>query len=175
MRIDVDTCRDPDLLAGEVRRLQAVIAAGEPALTEQERLVLTEVRDIYADQGDVKCDEIAAVIDGLLERIEKATESGGLPHEPSVASAGSQPVAWGNEDDDGIYAVGPSEAHARYVLERAANGKYSHRNPRIVPLYRAPQPALTDEVLELIDAVEGVGDWSGTRVGDAIDALNRLK
>lgn len=27
MRIDVDACRDPDLLAGEVRRLQAVIAS----------------------------------------------------------------------------------------------------------------------------------------------------
>jgi hypothetical protein len=29
MRIDPDTCRDPDLLAAEVRRLRAVIAAGE--------------------------------------------------------------------------------------------------------------------------------------------------
>ena len=29
MRIDPDTCRDPDLLASEVRRLRAVIAAGE--------------------------------------------------------------------------------------------------------------------------------------------------
>jgi len=29
MRIDVDTCRDPDLLASEVRRLRAVIAAGD--------------------------------------------------------------------------------------------------------------------------------------------------
>ena len=79
MRIDVDTCRGPDLLAGEVRRLQAVIAAGEPVLTEQERFVLTEVRDAYADEDDVRCNEIAAVIDGLLARIGKATESGGLP------------------------------------------------------------------------------------------------
>jgi hypothetical protein len=29
MRIDPDTCRDPDLLAAEVRRLRAVIAAGD--------------------------------------------------------------------------------------------------------------------------------------------------
>jgi hypothetical protein len=65
--------------------------------------------------------------------------------ERSVASAGSQPVAWANEDDDGTYEVGLSEAHAHYVLERAANGKYSHRNPRIVPLYREPKPTLTDE------------------------------
>ncbi len=37
MRIDLDTCRDPDLLAAEVRRLKAVIAAGDPALTAEER------------------------------------------------------------------------------------------------------------------------------------------
>ena len=37
-------------------------------LTDSERLVLLEVRDIYADEDDVKCNEIAAVIDGLLER-----------------------------------------------------------------------------------------------------------
>ena len=36
MRID-DGCRDPDLLAAEVRRLKAVIAASEPALTDAER------------------------------------------------------------------------------------------------------------------------------------------
>jgi len=66
-------------------------------------------------------------------------------NERSVASAGSQPVAWANEDDDGTYEVGLSESHAHYVLERAENGKYSHRNPRIVPLYREPQPTLTDE------------------------------
>jgi hypothetical protein len=39
-------------------------------LTDEERFVLREVRDIYADQGDVKCDEIAAAIDGLLERLK---------------------------------------------------------------------------------------------------------
>jgi hypothetical protein len=39
-------------------------------LTDEERFVLREVRDIYADQGDVKCDEIAAAIDGLLERTQ---------------------------------------------------------------------------------------------------------
>jgi hypothetical protein len=39
-----------------------------PTLTDEERFVLREVRDIYADEDDVKCNEIAAVIDGLLER-----------------------------------------------------------------------------------------------------------
>jgi hypothetical protein len=35
MRIDPETCRDPDLLAAEVRRLQGVIAAGESARLSQ--------------------------------------------------------------------------------------------------------------------------------------------
>ena len=39
-------------------------------LTDAERFVLREVRDIYADEDDAKCNEIAAVIDGLLERTE---------------------------------------------------------------------------------------------------------
>ena len=36
MRI-ADECRDPELLAAEVRRLRTVIAAGEPTLTDAER------------------------------------------------------------------------------------------------------------------------------------------
>jgi hypothetical protein len=43
-------------------------AESKPTLTDEERFVLREVRDIYADEDDVKCNEIAAVIDGLLER-----------------------------------------------------------------------------------------------------------
>lgn len=52
-----------------VERSQAVLSAGEPSLTEQERFVLREVRDSYADADDTKRNEIAAVIDGLLKRI----------------------------------------------------------------------------------------------------------
>jgi len=40
----------------------------QPTLADEERFVLREVRDIYADEDDVKCNEIAAVIDWLLER-----------------------------------------------------------------------------------------------------------
>ena len=46
-------------LQEEIKRLR---------LTDSERFVLREVRDIYADEDDVKCNEIAAVIDWLLER-----------------------------------------------------------------------------------------------------------
>jgi hypothetical protein len=38
------------------------------ALTDEERFVLTEARDFYSDIDDVRRNEIAAVIDGLLER-----------------------------------------------------------------------------------------------------------
>ena len=50
MRID-DDCRDPELLAAEVRRLKAVIAAGEPALTESEREAISEVVDCLTESG----------------------------------------------------------------------------------------------------------------------------
>ena len=36
MRIDPETCRYPDLLAAEVRRLQGVIAAGKTTLTDDD-------------------------------------------------------------------------------------------------------------------------------------------
>lgn len=44
MRIDPDESRDPELLAAEVRRLQAVIAAGEPTLTDAEREAINVAR-----------------------------------------------------------------------------------------------------------------------------------
>ena len=37
MRIDPDECRDPDILAAEVRRLRAVIAAGETTFNDEDR------------------------------------------------------------------------------------------------------------------------------------------
>jgi hypothetical protein len=85
---------------------------------------------------------------------------------------GAEPVAWANEDDDGIYEVGLSEAHAHYVLERAANGKYSHRNPRIVPLYREPQPALTDAEREAIATC--IADDEAATAHERADTLRGL-
>jgi hypothetical protein len=41
-------------------------------LTDQERFVLREARDFYADVDDGRCNEIAAVLDGLLERTTNA-------------------------------------------------------------------------------------------------------
>ena len=52
-------CESAELASKEIARLQ---------LTRYERHCLKEVRDTYADKDDVACNEIAAVLDGLLER-----------------------------------------------------------------------------------------------------------
>ena len=44
-------------------------------LTDAERFVLREVCSAYADRDNVKCNEIAAVIDGLLERTSPARDA----------------------------------------------------------------------------------------------------
>ena len=66
MRIDPDECRDPELLAAEVRRLQAVIAAGEPTLTDAEREAIEFFADIHAD--DDPPNEYAVILGKLLAR-----------------------------------------------------------------------------------------------------------
>jgi len=50
----------------EIERLRQVSL--QENLTDSERFVLREVRDAYANNDDVKCNEIAKVLDGLLER-----------------------------------------------------------------------------------------------------------
>jgi hypothetical protein len=89
MRIDPDTCRDPDLLAAEVRRLQAVIAAGESAslsqkcdcpaqdnaarqdiLTDEEREAIASAAESYAyNDDDEDCARVAATLRGVIERL----------------------------------------------------------------------------------------------------------
>jgi len=39
-------------------------------LTDEERRVLRELRDSYAAEDDATCNEIAEVLDGLLERLK---------------------------------------------------------------------------------------------------------
>jgi hypothetical protein len=87
MRIDTDTCRDPDLLAAEVRRLRAAITAlvdqdatlavcngnvtveMDATLTDAEReAVATAMNDYAADNADPECAGIEATLWGLLER-----------------------------------------------------------------------------------------------------------
>ena len=63
MRIDPDECRDPELLAAEVRRLMAVIAAGEPALTDEERDAL----EFVVETGRVATHD-ETTLRNLLER-----------------------------------------------------------------------------------------------------------
>jgi hypothetical protein len=93
-----------------------------------------------------------------------------------------QPVAWANEDDDGLYEIGLSEAKAHYILERAPNRNYSHRNPRIVPLYRSP--TLTDAEREAIERAIAAQEhraaemhprsWIAADIDDDCDRLRAL-
>jgi hypothetical protein len=53
MRIDLDECRDPDLLAAEVRRLRAVIAASELPLTDEERNAIAWAATV-AEEWDIE-------------------------------------------------------------------------------------------------------------------------
>lgn len=69
MRIDPETCRDPDLLAAEVRRLKGVIAAGKATLTDEEREAIWTVAEAYAENdGDPECERIARIMQGLWQR-----------------------------------------------------------------------------------------------------------
>jgi hypothetical protein len=86
MRPDVNACRDPDLLAAEVRRLQSVIAASESERVSQkcdcpvpenaaEQDILTNAeREAVewcvgmAETTATDCEEELAALRGLLER-----------------------------------------------------------------------------------------------------------
>jgi hypothetical protein len=64
MRIDPDACRDPVLLAAEVRRLQAVIAASE-TLTDEEREAIRGAMVCVKQIGPA---HLLSTLRGLLER-----------------------------------------------------------------------------------------------------------
>ena len=68
MRID-DGCRDPDLLAAEVRRLRAVIAAGDPTLTAEEREAV-EFFVGFHTEGYGPIERNADTLRKLLERLK---------------------------------------------------------------------------------------------------------
>ena len=66
MRID-DECRDPELLAAEVRRLRTVIAAGEPTLTPEEREAIECFARMKWNTNGIEYH--AATLRKLLERL----------------------------------------------------------------------------------------------------------
>ena len=71
--------------------------------------------------------------------------------EPSLASAGSQPVAWMVEWTD----------HAAFFLHKPDAEKVAAGDMAVQSLYRAPQPAITDEEREAIERLcEAVAEYS---------------
>lgn len=84
MRPDPDTCRDPDLLAAEVRRLRNVFAADDPWLTDAEREAIEAAAELRLTIGVGRQE----VLRGLLDRLSgsppfsgtgKSGESGNAP------------------------------------------------------------------------------------------------
>ena len=78
--------------------------------------------------------------------------------EPSLASAGSQPVAWEIRRSDGaLEAFTPCVRMAEQILRCIGVGT-------ILPLYRQPPPTLADEEREAIAgaiaAEHGRGAWA---------------
>ena len=108
--------------------------------------------------------------------------------EPSLASAGSQPVAWAVLRIDGsIYDVYASEEEAK-AIDEAVTGNHG-----VVPLCRAPQPTLTGKEREAMDPVDFGGltdkereaietairrelaaEWYGGKEPDRVVALRGL-
>jgi hypothetical protein len=67
--------------------------------------------------------------------------------EPSPASAGSQPVAYE------VWWDGAARQPYFVSADEKPSGNWTPA-PRIVPLYRQPHPALTDEEREAVEYVE---------------------
>jgi hypothetical protein len=90
--------------------------------------------------------------------------------EPSLASAGSQPVAWEIRRSDGaLEALTPCVRMSEQILRCIGGGT-------ILPLYRHPQPTLTDEEREAVSAAACICEDAGrTDIAVIINtALERL-
>jgi hypothetical protein len=186
MRPDVNTCRDPDLLAAEVRRLNAVIAAGEMERVSQNSDC--PVQDNAANADKVFPTQNMTTQGAAPAATAKPNPAGrdsdhvagtgdivtNAEREPSGASAGSQPVAWqlwGDESDDGPFD--------HYITVRAAHWdaeRLRQENPSkkwsVVPLYR--QPTLADAEREAIEWCVGMAETTATECDDELAALRGL-
>jgi hypothetical protein len=138
-------------------------------LTAAERLVLQQVCDEYADEDDVRCNEIAYVIDRILART-KSNDNTQDGAEPSSASAGSQPVAWiavfDGHDADGEF-VWPDRGRA---MEWAS----ARQGVTIAPLYLQPQPTLTDAEREAVAWCVEMAATTATECDEELAALRGL-
>jgi hypothetical protein len=156
---------------------EARVLAKAVALYAADLAVAEELADdVPALRRDLQtASSLATSLENVNDQQPRTKEAAAMndTNERSAASAGSQPAAWANEDDDGIYEVGLSEARAHYILERAASGMYSHRNPRIIPLYRSP--TLTDEEREALEWAEvaAMVDAANETVADDVVAYER--
>jgi PHP family Zn ribbon phosphoesterase len=72
VRPDPDDCRDPDLLAAEVRRLRAVVDSGTPVVARTEPRELSDadlVANLLALADWQKSDDLAAILRTAASRL----------------------------------------------------------------------------------------------------------
>jgi hypothetical protein len=69
VRIDPDECRDPDILAAEVRRLRAVIAAGETTIADEDRTPQTHATPGEGSVPPTLTDEEREAIEQMLDEV----------------------------------------------------------------------------------------------------------
>jgi hypothetical protein len=171
MRIDPDTCRDPDMLAAEVRRLEAVIAAGEAALTDAER-PFAEHRSYSKNDGKRPIADMSGenTQDQEHRMSDSTTPQDGKAMPPASAGSHGKPVAWAVCTPENWGQETPCffcEQQARDHASTIAGMK------NIVKLYRSP--TLTDEEREAIEYVLDGLLPDGDREGDmATGALRGL-
>jgi hypothetical protein len=70
MRVDPDTCTDPDILAAEVRRLQAVIAASDTLTDAEREAIVTALAFLREEADEPGVAQDADTLRGLLERLK---------------------------------------------------------------------------------------------------------
>ena len=116
---------------------------------------------------DCMIHRLAAALGRAISGAGKSAEKANTPPEPSPASAGSQPVAWAVWSPTWDYPISYASIYKRYEEAVEVCGKIGCSVDDIVPLYRAPQPALTDAQRE------AVAYYVGTGGPDAVDATLR--
>lgn len=157
-------------------------------LTPVERCVLREVRHGYADVDDVRCNEIAYVIDRLLARLggppiprtgcgesrtgavaakTREDEAKCTVKSKKLPERDRKPLAWL------AIAGDASESMAVFLSRSDADVAASdYGGWFVVPLYRQPQPTLTDEERETVEvAAEAYADDHGERFAATLRAL----
>jgi hypothetical protein len=176
--------------ADEIERLRLSARADFPEpdnaarednlLTAAERLVLRQVCDEYADEDDVRCNEIAHVIDRLLSRAGKNGETAGEEAakctvknekllERDRTAGKSARVAWV------AFATDGSESRYVSASQEQAKSIADDYNWCIAPLFAGLNDEEREAIENCIYASVRIGDdWSDKQAATLRSLLERL-